>query len=238
MVAVRGDLPPRTCVVSAAGGTQLGAARPATVPATSVLAIARETYSTNRPMANRTIAPPVRLTQTEYAVLATLGHFGGEASGYDLKKFVERALGYLWGPSKTHLYAVLRRLVDAGLATRRTVSQTSKPNKQLYRITQTGRAVVREWLELPETETDPDRSVFMLKFFFGEQASRDSMLAQLRTFRRLYAERLESYEEIRARVEAEGAPNAYTYGALLYGIARAKAAVDWADAVLHDLPAG
>lgn len=182
-------------------------------------------------MTNRTIAD-VHLTQTEYAVLATVGHFGErEVSGYDVKKFVDDALGYVWAPSKTHLYAVLRRLVDAGLATRRDVAQRSRPNKQLYRITDRGREILREWLDRPEAETDPDRSIFMLKFFFGSQADRASLVAQLRTFRELYAERLATYESIRAA----GTGDEFTYRALLYGIARAGAAVTWADATLDDL---
>jgi DNA-binding PadR family transcriptional regulator len=183
-------------------------------------------------MTKRTITQPVRLTQTEYAVLATLGHFGdAEVSGYDVKKFVDDALGYVWGPSKTHLYTVLRRLVEAGLATRRDVAQRSRPNKQLYRITARGREVVREWLDRPETETDPDRSIFLLKFFFGSQAGREPLLAQLRGFRVLYAQRLATYEGIRA----SGTRDEFTYRALLYGIARAEAAVSWADATLDDL---
>ncbi len=187
-------------------------------------------------MTKRTIHEQVRLTQTEYAVLATLGHFGpDEVSGYDVKKFVDGALGYVWGPSKTHLYAVLRRLVENGLATRREVAQRSRPNKQLYRISDRGREVVREWLDRPETETDPDRSIFMLKFFFGGLAGRESMLAQLQAFRDLYAGRLDAYEEIRSSVEAAPTKDEFTYRALLYGIARARAAVAWADETLLDL---
>jgi DNA-binding PadR family transcriptional regulator len=179
----------------------------------------------------------VRLTQTEYAVLATLGHFGpDEVSGYDVKKFVDNALGYVWAPSKTHLYAVLRRLVDAELATRREVAQSSRPNKQLYRITDRGRGVVREWLDTPEAETDPDRSVFMLKLFFGSQASRESLHGQLSTFRDLYAQRLGTYDKMREAIEAGGPEDEFTYRALLYGIARARAAVDWADEALRALP--
>jgi PadR family transcriptional regulator, regulatory protein AphA len=182
-------------------------------------------------MTDRTIHD-VHLTQTDYAVLATLGHFGERAvSGYDVKKFVDDALGYVWAPSKTHLYAVLRRLVEARLATRRDVAQRSRPNKQLYRITARGRELVRAWLDRPEDETDPDRSIFMLKFFFGSQADRDSLVAQLRTFRALYAERLATYESIRAA----GTGDEFTHRALLYGIARADAAVTWADATLDDL---
>jgi DNA-binding PadR family transcriptional regulator len=191
-------------------------------------------------MTDQTIASAarVRLTQTEYATLAALGHLGpDEVSGYDMKKFVDGALGYVWAPSKTHLYAVLRRLVDEGLATRRNVAQSTRPNKQLYRITELGRAVVRSWLDRPETESDPDRSIFMLKLFFGSQAGREPLLFQLVAFHGLYTERLATYEQKRAGIVEAGSRDPFTYLALLYGIARARAAVDWADEALHELGA-
>jgi DNA-binding PadR family transcriptional regulator len=169
-------------------------------------------------------------------VLATLGHFGdAEVSGYDVKKFVDNALGYVWAPSKTHLYAVLRRLVEAGFATRRDVTQRSRPNKQLYRIAPSGRDVVRAWLDAPDAEPDPDRSIFMLKFFFGGQADPGSLLVQLRGFRDLYASRLQTYEQIRDSRPMSERRSEFTFRALLYGIARAEAAVSWADETLADL---
>ena len=185
-------------------------------------------------MPNRTI-PVVGLSLTEHAVLATLGHLGPrEVSGYDVKKFVDGALGYVWAPSKTHLYTVLGRLVDAGLATRRDVTQQQRPNKQLYRITERGSEAVRGWLDRPETETDPDRSVFLLKFFFGTRADRESLVAQLAAFRELFAQRLATYEDLRAEIEADPGDE-FTYLALRYGIARSRAAVEWADETLAAL---
>jgi len=72
----------------------------------------------------------------------------------------------------------------------------------------------------------------MLKFFLGGQAGRGALLPQLRTFRELYAERLRIYEEIR---DSEPRPtrDEFTLAALRYGVARARAAVDWADETLR-----
>ena len=73
------------------------------------------------------------LTATEAALLGLLRH--GEQSGYDLRKLVERSVGYYWTPAKTQIYSSLPRLVESGLATRRTVRQTDRPDKHLYAIT-------------------------------------------------------------------------------------------------------
>jgi PadR family transcriptional regulator AphA len=175
-------------------------------------------------------------TITELTVLAMLGHIRRrEVSGYDLKKFADDSLGYLWAPSKTQLYVVLRRLVGDGLIVVRDVRQVHRPDKQLYRITTEGRTIVREWLERDEDEPDPDRSTFMLKFFFGRQAAPDAMRRQLDAFRDAYAQRLAVYEEIDRTAGNRSTRDTYTRLALQYGIARARAAVTWADAAASEL---
>jgi DNA-binding PadR family transcriptional regulator len=175
-------------------------------------------------------------TITELTVLAMLGHMRRrEVSGYDLKKFADESLGYLWAPSKTQLYVVLRRLVADGLIRVRDVRQPHRPDKQLYRITAHGRTVVRDWLERDEEEADPDRSTFVLKFFFGRQAAPEAMRRQLEAFRNAYAERLAVYEEIDRSKVGSPTRDAYTLLALHYGIARAQAAVTWADEAAAEL---
>ena len=191
-------------------------------------------------MPQRTItrpAPAVELTLTEYAILGLLGHLGEPISGYDLRKVVERSIGFIWQPSKTHVYAVLRRVVGAGLATERRVRQRRRPDKTLYTLTPAGRDAVRAWLDRAEDESDPDRSVFVLKLFFGAQADRDALVRQLTAFRKAYAERLELYESkwTDSRAHERRASDEFTRMTLRYGIARARAAVEWADATLEEL---
>lgn len=174
------------------------------------------------------------LTLTEYAVLGLLGHVQRPISGYDLQKVVGRTVGYIWKPSKTQLYAVLRRLVDAGLASKRDVAQSARPDKQLYRISSAGRAAIRAWIERDEDTSEPDRSVLVLKLFFGSQGERAPLLRQLAAFRDAYALRLETYERMQAEAPADG-DDEFTRLTLRYGIARARAARDWAAAALQEL---
>ena len=51
---------------------------------------------------------------SEAAVLALLA-IEGERSPYDLMKCVSGAIGYIWAPAKTQLYAILPRLERDGL---------------------------------------------------------------------------------------------------------------------------
>jgi DNA-binding PadR family transcriptional regulator len=79
----------------------------------------------------RVSAPP--LSANEAAVLGLLAD--GETSGYDLNKLIGSSVGFFWTPAKSHVYATLARLVDAGYATVRHVAQRQRPDKQLYKIT-------------------------------------------------------------------------------------------------------
>ena len=62
----------------------------------------------------------------------------GERSGYDLLKLVSTAIAHVWSPAKTQLYAVLPRLERDGFATARSVAQTNRPDKRLYKISKGG----------------------------------------------------------------------------------------------------
>src|SRR3954465_14352094 len=86
-----------------------------------------------------------KLTTTEAAVLALLA-IEGERSGYDLLKLVQRSIAHLWSPARSGLYSVLPRLVDGGLASRRRVAQSPRPDKHLYRLAPPGRAALDAWL--------------------------------------------------------------------------------------------
>src|SRR3954464_4760363 len=104
-----------------------------------------------------------QLTTSEGAVLALLA-IEGERSGYDLLKLVQQAIAHVWSPARSGLYAVLPRLVANGCASRRTLSQATRPDKQLYEITSAGRASLAAWLETVEPGA---RETFFLKLFVG-----------------------------------------------------------------------
>ena len=180
----------------------------------------------------RTIAITATLTATEAAILGLLTR--GPMSGYDLRKRVKRSVGYFWAPAKTQIYAVLPRLVDAGLATRRDVAQSGRPDKQVYRITRAGRAALREWVERAPIEPVADKNPMLLKLFFGDVADPDAIAEQLRA-RRATGERLLSdLDEIESAKPAPGrADDFYPSLTRLWGRMYGEALVRWADEALE-----
>jgi DNA-binding PadR family transcriptional regulator len=170
------------------------------------------------------------ITTTEAALLALLA-IEGEHSGYDLSKLAAKAIGYVWAPAKSGLYAVLPRLVRSGHAKRRVVRQRGRPDKQLYRITDAGREALDEWLRTVEPGA---AETFFLKLFVGGLVEHDVLLEHVEQFRRDTEARLATYRAIEPTNTRRG-HDYYHYFLLRLGIERAEHSLRWADWVAREL---
>jgi DNA-binding PadR family transcriptional regulator len=174
-------------------------------------------------------ATRTRLSTTELAVLGLLSY--GEHSGYELKKAAQTSVGYLWSPAKSHIYAVLPRLVTGGLATVRDVPQRTRPDKRVYRITAEGERVFRAWLEDPAAGPP---NTFLLKLFFGRKTSTETVIAHIERRRAEVEGELAEYRSIEDRVRDDEA-SYFGYVTLRWGIAQAEAWLRWADEIVAEL---
>ncbi len=155
----------------------------------------------------------------------------GERSGYDLSKQAELTVGHVWAPTKSHLYASLRRLSAEGLVSARVVAQERRPDKQLYSLTEGGQAALRAWLD---DSPRGDQPGVVLRLFLGGLASPESHRRSLEAYRDDLVAQLEVYAAIDARNSRRG--HDHFHGAVLdLGIARAEAARDWAQGQLERL---
>ena len=132
------------------------------------------------------------LTTTEAAVLALLA-IEGEQSPYQLTKAVERAIGHIWSPAKSGLYATLPRLAKAGLA-----QKGRSPLPHLPRATSGA-----TWLETVEPGS---RDTFFLKLFVGGLTTPDVLLEHVEQFTADTGERLDgcARSSRRTRTRADG----------------------------------
>ena len=174
----------------------------------------------------------VGLSTTELAVLGLLSD--GEHSGYEIKKAAERSIGYVWTPAKSHLYAVLPRLVAGGFATARRVTQERRPDKQVYRITKRGRQAFHDWLQEPIEERPGAQSPFLLKLFYGARLSTETLAGHIERKREQTEAELEEYREIEQRIAGQK-ESYFGYATLRWGIAQAEAWIRWADEILGEL---
>lgn len=170
------------------------------------------------------------LTTTEAALLGLLRK--RPMSGYDLRKDVERSVGYFWAPAKTQIYATLPKLVEAGYATQERVVQTERPDKTIYAITDEGRDALRVWVEEAPLDAGHGRNLILLKLYFGDEADPEALRRQLRE-RRRDAERLHAELDQLEAAGAGGSP----FEALTrrWGFLYAEALLRWTEEAMTAL---
>jgi PadR family transcriptional regulator AphA len=174
-----------------------------------------------------------QLTTTEAAVLALLA-IEGERSGYDLLKAVTQAIGHIWSPARSGLYAALPRLVKLGLAQSRSVAQSSRPDKHVYRSTRTGRAALNAWLETVEPGA---RDTFFLKLFVGGLTTTEVLLRHVEQFIADTEAQLDEYRAIEQTNSNRG-HDWYHRHLLQHALERTEQELDWADGVARALRRG
>lgn len=120
-------------------------------------------------------------------------------SGYDLRAVFESSVGHVWSASPSQIYASLRSLERAGLATGERIIQDTRPNKVVYTVTPAGLRELRAWVCSPVPVTFA-RDEFLARIFFANEVSGEEAIRLLEQ----YADHLEAsiayLEGERARV--------------------------------------
>ena len=176
-----------------------------------------------------------RLTTTEYALLGMLGRYGAR-SGYELLKLAEAGIGHFWSPAKSHVYDVLPRLERGGCARRRIVSQSTRPDKHLWRITRRGGATLAAWINTIDANPFDERGVFLLKLFFGDQGDPEQLVRHVELFRDQAKSRLAALRTVQSHEWTES-DEELPRMTLRQGLAGTAAQLRWAQEVLPELQA-
>jgi DNA-binding PadR family transcriptional regulator len=176
-----------------------------------------------------------RENKSKYALMGILSL--GPMSGYDIKKTIEVSLGNFWSESYGQIYPILKSLVEEGLATSTVETQTGKPNRHVYALTDAGRREFGRWLRRP-SEYEVGRSELLLKLFFGWQVPVDESRRKVEAFRDLQEGLLRKYEGIEQwlkETEADEPGLPYWLVTVSYGKHVSRALVEWCDETLAGL---
>jgi DNA-binding PadR family transcriptional regulator len=177
---------------------------------------------TSRPKTGRRAAT---LSEAEYAVLGLLAVLG-EASGYDLGRWVRDSVDLILAPTNSRIYAVLPGLLKQGYVSKRSVRQERRPDKRLYRLTTTGREVFEAWLN--DSAKSQHRDVLLLKLFFGHFGDPRALLAQVERLREEKEAELEDFTR-HGTASLEGPDGQFRAMTIACGLALAEATINWAD---------
>ena len=139
----------------------------------------------------------------QHAVLALLAR--GPSYGYSLKGAFETAVGPQWGPLNIgHLYQILERLSRDELVTSHRVTQSVKPDRVVYEITDAGRTELTGWLTAPTPRTAGFRDDFFLKVMAAARSGDADTVRAVITGQRGYLLReLRNLETLRRRPDVD-----------------------------------
>ncbi len=171
-----------------------------------------------------------RQSRTKFAILGFLA--SKPRSGYDLKKAIEKSVGFFWNESYGQIYPILTQLVEDGLALKLAKDNSTGRNRQQYAITPVGEESLQNWIK-ETADHQTYRNELLLKLFFGSQTELNTSLSHLHDFRDYQEELNKTFQGFKSTLpNMEDQPlNHYAYFlvTLNYGIVMTEAGIKWAE---------
>jgi PadR family transcriptional regulator AphA len=120
------------------------------------------------------------------------------ASGYDLKRAINRSTYFIWNATGPQIYNTLNKLREDGYITSKSKAQKGKPDKHIHTITASGRMALKAFMSEP-IRTSVTRDEVLLRIFFGNFASKTTIERELSS----YLDRIRREREFMQATEAK-----------------------------------
>lgn len=119
----------------------------------------------------------------------------GAMTGYELAKYFDRSVAFIWQARHSQIYTELRRLETEGLVVAETLPRGEKAlaTKRAYRLTAEGAGELRRWVT-EITPPPPVRDTAYVKATYLEYGSYQQARAQFRAHRTHYEALRDQYE--------------------------------------------
>jgi PadR family transcriptional regulator, regulatory protein AphA len=123
------------------------------------------------------------------------------ASGYDLKRAINRSTYFIWNATGPQIYNTLHKLREEGCITSQSLAQDGKPDKQIHTITARGRARLADFMSEP-IRASVTRDEVLLRIFFGNFASNVIIKRELASYLQRIRDERTTMEATEARINA------------------------------------
>jgi DNA-binding PadR family transcriptional regulator len=107
------------------------------------------------------------IKDTEISILGLL--IESPAHGYQLNKMITELsdIGVIWRIKIANLYAILKKLENAGYLRAEITRENNRPAKNKYALTQDGRETFLQWIRSPVKRGRDFRIIFLMKLYFA-----------------------------------------------------------------------
>lgn len=124
----------------------------------------------------------------------------GEKTGYEIKKYMENSTHYFFNIGFSSIYPKFKKLEKAGQVRLSQEVKNGKLNK-VYALTDEGKKVFLEWLEIPP-KIERIRDEALLKVFFFDHLEEEKIKTQLEVYAGELKERVQTLQTIQERFAA------------------------------------
>ncbi len=98
-----------------------------------------------------------------------------EMTGYEIMGVFRDSLNYFWDAQTSQIYRELQKLEQKDFVRKTVVPQSGKPDKNVYSITETGRAELLRWLGDEDLGLRVKTPILMKVFFLGERSAEENI---------------------------------------------------------------
>jgi len=163
-----------------------------------------------------------------------------DLTGYEIMEAFRDSLNFFWSAQTSQIYRELQGLEKQGWVRKTIVPQQGKPDKNVYSITQDGKAELLRWLSDGNPGLNSRTPVLMKVFFLGERSREENILY----FKRLKEECeqfLKSLEPVPEYIEAYGnvidakEKSEYWQMTVDYGRRNMQMHIEWAQSCIERL---
>lgn len=149
--------------------------------------------------------------------------------GYEIKKEIQRDLGYLTDVNHNMLYPTLRRFTEQGMITKKINEQDGKPNQFVYEITEAGKTKITDLINAFSEKDAKHQIEFLIRVSLFQRISRDNQLRIL-NMRKKDLEAL--WEDLRKR-EGKHVDDWYRNEVLQVSMSQVKGEMLWIDELIR-----
>lgn len=166
----------------------------------------------------------------KYTILVILSN--DAMSGYDLWKKLAESSNHYWKASQQQIYRELSKLEVCNAISLTVVSQESRPDKKLYRITETGKEILIAWITEP-SEPTAIREELLVKVLAGYLVSSEVVIRELKRHHQIHSQNLiacrDEEKKILENFSELSSYQKYRYLALRRGIRYETEWVNWCE---------
>jgi DNA-binding PadR family transcriptional regulator len=171
-------------------------------------------------------------------VLTVLAH--RPMTGYEIARNFDQVLSHFWRASHQQIYRELARLNSQGLVVFRSVPQSGKPEKKLYSLTKSGRALLRKWVDTP-TEIPRPQYDLLVKLLAGLLVNESGLkreIARVQEGTQVYLQQLQAMNRECVTQQLNGGYDHALFLALRRGLLMVEAQKVWLEEVAAFLETG